>query len=90
MQNRSRYKTGSHIAVDIDGLLYGLNRFMPSWLPLRHRHVLTRRDTVRLRFMVLPGAGMAVLFLTAASLISPVMAVTPTRIIQTAATMPEP
>ncbi len=73
MQNRSGHKTDSCKAVDIDRLLYGLNRFMPSWMKLRHRHVLTHRDTVRLRFMVLPGAGFTALMLTAVSLLSPMM-----------------
>lgn len=40
--------------VDVENLLQTINRY----LPVRHRHFLTRRDTIRLRYLVLPGAGL--------------------------------
>lgn len=61
-----QYRTGQFVAalksVDVETLLGALNRYVR----LRHRHVLTRRNTVRLRVFAIPGAGFAVLLLLAA------------------------
>ncbi|MBI2233862.1 MAG: peptidoglycan DD-metalloendopeptidase family protein [Micavibrio aeruginosavorus] len=53
---------------------------MPQCIHLRHRHVLTRRDTVRLRFLVLPGASFAAVTLLAVNFLSPVLAMPSSRL----------
>lgn len=68
MQNRPNNAAASQPgAIDIDRLLYVLNRVVP----VRHRHILTRRGTVRLRFLALPGGGLATLALLIGAALSP-------------------
>lgn len=42
---------------DVDRLIRTVNRFIPRSLHLRHRQVVTRRGTIRMRFVALPGAA---------------------------------
>lgn len=68
MRNRPSNAAASQPgAIDIDRLLYVLNRVVP----VRHRHILTRRGTVRLRFVALPGGGLATLALLIGAALSP-------------------
>ena len=57
-------------AIDSETLLRQLNRFVP----VRHRHILTRRNTVRIRYIALPCAGLGVLMLLAGTMLSGGMA----------------
>lgn len=52
--------------VDVESLLRRVNRFVP----VRHRNILTRRNTVRLRYVAMPGAGLTVLMLMAGTMLS--------------------
>lgn len=58
----------SKVLFDVHAVLDRINRV----LPVRHRYVLTRRNTVRLRYVVLPGGSLAGLALVAAAMVSPV------------------
>lgn len=53
-------------SIDIDGLLRNVNRFVP----VRHRYVLTRHNTLRARYVALPFAGLGVLMLMAGTMLS--------------------
>lgn len=55
--------------MDVESLLQTINRF----IPVRHRVLLTRRDTLRLRYVALPGAGVSCLALLATAMLSPVV-----------------
>lgn len=55
--------------VDVESLLKTLNRYVP----VRHRVLLTRRNTIRMRFIALPGIGCSVLALLATAVLSPVL-----------------
>ncbi|MGZ9109194.1 MAG: peptidoglycan DD-metalloendopeptidase family protein [Micavibrio sp.] len=57
MQNRTGQFVSALKSVDVESLLRMLNRYVP----LRHRHVLTRRNTLRLRVFAIPGASLTVL-----------------------------
>lgn len=66
MMNRIGQMSFSHGSGRVDGFLRALNRFMPQCFHLRHRQVLTRQGTVRLRFVVFPGGFVAALLLSVA------------------------
>lgn len=57
---------------DVDSLLQTLNRFIPRGLRLRQRQILTRRGTVRMRFVVFPGLGFSLCALMLVSTFSTV------------------
>lgn len=54
MHIRPGHISGLRNRVDVESLLQTINRF----LPVRHRYVLTRRNTIRVRYLVLPCAGL--------------------------------
>lgn len=66
MLNRVRQLSGNLPAVDVDALLRQVNRY----LPIRHRHVLTRNNGLRLRVFALPCVGVAVMGLMSVALLS--------------------
>jgi len=66
MLNRVRQLSGNLPAVDVDALLRQVNRY----LPIRHRHVLTRNNGLRLRVFALPCVGMAVMGLMSVAVLS--------------------
>lgn len=53
--------------VDVESLLNKLSQYVP----VRHRLVLTRRKTVRARFIILPAIGASALVLLATAMLSP-------------------
>lgn len=58
-----------HHRVDVENLLIKLNRYVP----VKHRTVLTRQNTVRLRFVALPVLGLSVSILMGTAMLSPVL-----------------
>jgi murein DD-endopeptidase MepM/ murein hydrolase activator NlpD len=81
MQNRTG-QTAAHpskngvacdLSMRVEGLIQVLNRFIPQSFHLRSRQVLTRHGNVRMRFVVLPAAGMTVAAVLMVSALSPVI-----------------
>lgn len=70
MHNRTGQTTRKPLYGDVDSLIQTLNRFIPKGLHLRHRQVLTRQGTIRMRFVVLPGAGISLCAILLASVFS--------------------
>lgn len=66
MMNRVEQLADGLRAIDVESLLRHVNRI----IPVRHRHILTRRNTVRVRYLALPCAGFGVLMLMAGTMLS--------------------
>lgn len=69
MLNRPKHAAAGQKPVDVHALLHKINRFVP----VRHRYVLTRHNTIRLRYMVLPGGSVAGLALVVGAMLSPII-----------------
>ncbi len=66
MLNRAGQFADRFKSIDVDGLLRNVNRFVP----VRHRYVLTRQNTLRVRYVALPCVGFGVLMLMAGTMLS--------------------
>ncbi len=71
MHNRTGQTALKRENGDVDSLIQAVNRLIPKSMHLRHRQVLTRQGTLRMRFIALPCAGTALGLVLLASAFSP-------------------